>query len=639
MNIIIPCGGLGERFLREGYVAPKPLIPAMGKPILFWLLDELHVGPEDLIVVAYSADLEKWRMEDRLRKNLGSTRLKIVHLPGPTRGAAETVRIALEALTGDERVRKTMLLDCDSFYRHDVVRTFRGCTTNMSVVFRDEGTAPIYSYCEIDDKNLIVRMQEKERISPWANTGCYCFADGEVLLDYCRRSLENGAPVRGEYYMSSVISAMIRDGHPWRAECIPVREYVCLGTPLQLRLFCATTPRFTPRRICFDLDGTLITHPIVPGDYATVQPHVATIEYARYLKSLGVTIIVHTARGMRSCGGNVGRVMAGPAHAVYDVLKRFNIPCDELYFGKPFADAYIDDLAHNVCEDLQKVTGFYQTSVAERSHNTLALSTLKTVIKRSTFPLDGEIHWYTNMPATVRNFFPAFIRAAADKTWYEVEKLDCTSCSYLYVNECLTVDHLRAILASLRTIHTCLAEDDVGGSPKMYENYATKLVKRYNSYDYSRFSGAAEMYWCLLQELKAYEEEDCGCLCVVHGDPVLSNVLMESGSALRFIDMRGKQGDVPTIWGDMWYDYAKVFQSLFGYDEILLDRRVNNGYRDTMLGAFAEEVIRMHGESVMETIRMLTASLFFTLIPLHDNEKCGRYFLKACELLPSGVEK
>ena len=168
----------------------------------------------------------------------------------------------------------------------------------------------------------------------------------------------------------------------------------------------------------------------------------------------------------------------------------------------------------------------------------------------------------------------------------------------------------------------------------MYENYAQKLSNRYNSYDYSRFSGAAEMYRRLLQELKAYEEEDRGCLSVVHGDPVLSNVLMESGAALRFIDMRGKQGDVTTIWGDMWYDYAKVFQSLSGYDEIMLDRRVNNGYRDAMLGAFAEEVIRMHGESVMTKIRLLTASLFFTLIPLHDNEKCERYFLKARDLLP-----
>ena len=86
----------------------------------------------------------------------------------------------------------------------------------------------------------------------------------------------------------------------------------------------------------------------------------ATIEYARYLKSLGVTIIVHTARGMRSCGGNVGRVMAGPAHAVYDVLKRFEIPCDELYFGKPYADAYIDDLAlpRLACDDVCPIDAY-----------------------------------------------------------------------------------------------------------------------------------------------------------------------------------------------------------------------------------------------------------------------------------------
>ena len=233
-----------------------------------------------------------------------------------------------------------------------------------------------------------------------------------------------------------------------------------------------------------------------------------------------------------------------------------------------------------------------------------------------------------------------------------MEKLDCTSCSYLYVNECLTVEHLRGMLASLRTIHTCVApleqkENHSEANPPsnrpeglpsseasaLYENYASKLSKRYHSSDYGRFSGAVEVYQHLLEELEAYEKEDRGRLSVVHGDPVLSNILMESGAALRFIDMRGKQGDVTTMWGDMWYDYAKLFQSLFGYDEILLDRRVNNGYRDTMLSAFTEEVIGKHGEDAMRTIRLLTASLFFTLIPLHDNEKCERYFLKASELL------
>jgi hypothetical protein len=345
---------------------------------------------------------------------------------------------------------------------------------------------------------------------------------------------------------------------------------------------------------------------------------------------------------------------------VYDVLKRYGIPCDELYFGKPYAHTYIDDLAHNVCEDLQKATGFYQTSVAERTHNSLAVSTLKTLIKRSTLPLDGEIHWYTNMPASIRHLFPAFIRAGSDGTWYEVEKLECTSCSYLYVNECLTVDHLHHILSSLRIIHQCVASPlrEIGSpleyshvcpassdlsqqlpsseTSLLYENYASKLSKRYHSFDYSRFSGAAGVYQQLLEGLNSYQQENRGCLSVVHGDPVLSNILMESGAALRFIDMRGKQGDVTTLLGDKWYDYAKLFQSLFGYDEILLDRRVNNGYRDTMLTAFTEEVTEMHGHDAMKTIRLLTASLFFTLIPLHDNDKCERYFQKASELLKTG---
>jgi len=31
MNIIIPLGGKGERFSKEGYVHPKPLIPIFEK--------------------------------------------------------------------------------------------------------------------------------------------------------------------------------------------------------------------------------------------------------------------------------------------------------------------------------------------------------------------------------------------------------------------------------------------------------------------------------------------------------------------------------------------------------------------------------------------------------------------------------
>jgi hypothetical protein len=33
--------------------------------------------------------------------------------------------------------------------------------------------------------------------------------------------------------------------------------------------------------------------------------------------------------------------------------------------------------------------------------------------------------------------------------------------------------------------------------------------------------------------------------------------------------MRGKIGDTLTIYGDAFYDWAKLYQSLIGYDKIL----------------------------------------------------------------------
>ena len=41
MIILIPIGGIGSRFKKNGYNNPKALINVLGKPIIFWLLDNL----------------------------------------------------------------------------------------------------------------------------------------------------------------------------------------------------------------------------------------------------------------------------------------------------------------------------------------------------------------------------------------------------------------------------------------------------------------------------------------------------------------------------------------------------------------------------------------------------------------------
>ena len=43
--------------------------------------------------------------------------------------------------------------------------------------------------------------------------------------------------------------------------------------------------------------------------------------------------------------------------------------------------------------------------------------------------------------------------------------------------------------------------------------------------------------------------------------------------------MRGKIEDKISVYGDEMYDWAKIYQSLKGYDEILEEIIINNSYK------------------------------------------------------------
>jgi capsule biosynthesis phosphatase len=100
-------------------------------------------------------------------------------------------------------------------------------------------------------------------------------------------------------------------------------------------------------RFCFDLDNTLVTPPSVLRDYSTVQPIYKMINLAKKLKNDGHIIIIHTARKMLSNSHNTGAAIANIAKLTIETLDKFEIPYDELIFGKPYADIYIDDKAYN----------------------------------------------------------------------------------------------------------------------------------------------------------------------------------------------------------------------------------------------------------------------------------------------------
>jgi capsule biosynthesis phosphatase len=97
--------------------------------------------------------------------------------------------------------------------------------------------------------------------------------------------------------------------------------------------------------ICIDLDG-VVANLKAPGQtYADVLPVDGAVARMRDLRANGHRIILYTARHMQTCQGNVGMVVARIGATTLEWLARHGVPYDEIHFGKPYADVYIDDNA------------------------------------------------------------------------------------------------------------------------------------------------------------------------------------------------------------------------------------------------------------------------------------------------------
>ena len=97
-------------------------------------------------------------------------------------------------------------------------------------------------------------------------------------------------------------------------------------------------------RICIDLDG-VICELNPERNYSDLSPVEGAVEALRTLRSKGHYIIIHTARHMKTMDSNTGLVLASKGLITLEWLKKHQIEFDEIYFGKPWADFYIDDNA------------------------------------------------------------------------------------------------------------------------------------------------------------------------------------------------------------------------------------------------------------------------------------------------------
>ena len=104
----------------------------------------------------------------------------------------------------------------------------------------------------------------------------------------------------------------------------------------------------TDGSLVVDIDGTLCDIKKNGQSYSDLVPNKEFITKLYEYKKKGYKITLFTSRNMRTYKNNLGEINKYTAPILFDWLKKWKIPYDEILFGKPWPNKkgfYIDDKA------------------------------------------------------------------------------------------------------------------------------------------------------------------------------------------------------------------------------------------------------------------------------------------------------
>lgn len=255
MKIIIPMTGYGSRFVAAGYKELKPFIKVQGKPIIQWIVDGMYPGENDILFVCRHEHLTHIPdMEQKLMKIAPGA--EIYPIDGwVKKGPVYDVLRASDRIPDEEPCIINycdfyMYWDWEAFKRDVKNRGCDGCVPCYTG-FHPHLLPPknVYASCLSDGSENLIEIREKysfeeDKTKAKHSPGVYYFRTGKLLKKYCRRLIDSGMDLNGEYYASLPYNFMVKDGlKVW----IPtnVEQFCQWGTPEDLEeyLFWTNTVR------------------------------------------------------------------------------------------------------------------------------------------------------------------------------------------------------------------------------------------------------------------------------------------------------------------------------------------------------------------------------------------------------------
>ncbi len=611
--MVILCGGFGNK---EG-VLPKPLNMINGKPSIKYILEHIPDSVKTLHFIV-SPELIEYNFAEVVTSEFKSKRCIFHNLPYCTRGPVESAYLGTFDFEGEDE-NEVIFLDNDIIYSfpEGLFNTFRYPFVGYSCVSNSNRTD--FSFIKLGPDNVVLDIKEKLKISNTFICGVYGFPS---LADFRKAALARLTDITSsDLYISSIFRDYIESG--CLVKGVLFENVTSITSVNEIKMVWPILPK-RKLRVCFDLDNTLVTFPVIPNDYLTVKPIKKMIELARQLHNDGHTIIIYTARRMLTHKNNVGAVIKDIGPLTFKTLEDFSIPYDELIFGKPYADMYIDDKGLNPYFNSISDFGYFADTSDKKPLNSL-LANKFNMLKltddgyiEKTGPmhtLRGEIYYYKHLPDGLMKYFPKYIDSSDSRL--VIEHIKGIPAFSLYRANLMTKTHIDRFCEFLDVLHSFKTEYNASiiSLENVRNNYKQKLIGRFVCKDDYPFEDASFVQERCLESLDKYIYEGVAIVDFIHGDFWFSNIIFDFNGQLKAIDMKGQVDGVLTFSGDPNYDFGKLYQSILGYDCVLNGALLpeNNG----LLKMYFETKMVRAGISI-ESLRAVTFALVLGTLPFID---------------------
>lgn len=229
LHLVMPMGGAGSRFFKDGFVMPKPLIEINGKPFLYWSTRSIEKSVDllDITFVVLKQHIAEFNIDKVILKYFPSAKIEAVDFEEVKSGPVMTCLAGLKNINDDNPI---LFNDCDHMFTcnqfADDMNSSNWDYDGALLTFNSD--QPQFSYIKYEN-GRIVGTVEKQVVSNNAICGAYMVRSAKIFRELASEYLENCN--YSEFFVSGIYNVMCQKG--LEVKNYSVDFHVPFGTPVE----------------------------------------------------------------------------------------------------------------------------------------------------------------------------------------------------------------------------------------------------------------------------------------------------------------------------------------------------------------------------------------------------------------------